>query len=139
MLSDQGRPVSLKEWGSELVERMRPYAELLDQTEGGQRHAQALQAQADKLRDVELTPSATLLRDLREKGQSLHDFTLAQSQAHHQHWLNTPLAPKVEQSMTEAAAASLEEQKKLEAASTESFEQYVANYHAALLPQATNP
>ena len=136
MLSDQGRPVSLKEWGSELVERMRPYAELLDQAEGVQSHTLALQAQADKLHNVELTPSATLLRDLREKGQSLHDFTLAQSQAHHQHWLNAPLAPKVEQSMTEAAAASLEAQKKLEAASTESFEQYVANYHAALLPKA---
>ncbi len=138
MLSDQGSPISLHDWGTELVERMRPYAELLDQTEGGQSHAQALQAQADKLRDVELTPSATLLRDLREQGQSLHDFTLAQSQAHHRYWLETPLSPAVERSMTEAAARSLEEQRKLEASDTETFDEYVADYHAALLPPAAN-
>ncbi len=138
MLSDQGRPMGLQAWGMELIDRMQPYAELLDQTEGGQGHAQALRAQAEKLRDVEATPSATLLRDLREQGLSLHDFTLAQSQAHHQHWLETPLAPSVERHLTEAAALSLVEQQALEASDTESFDEYVAAYHAALLPLPAN-
>ena len=138
MLSDQGQQVSLQAWGMELIERMQPYAELLDQTEGGQAHVHALQTQADKLRDVALTPSATLLRDLRESGQSLHDFTLAQSQAHHQHWLDAALPPAIQAQMAEAAERSLAEQQALEASDTQSFDEYVADYHAALLPPSTH-
>ncbi|MCB5363712.1 glutamate--cysteine ligase [Pusillimonas sp. CC-YST705] len=137
MLARQGQSVSLQDWGIELLERMQPYAQLLDQTEGSQSHAHALQVQIDKLRDVELTPSASLLRDLRESGLSLHDFTLAKSQAHHQHWLNQALPPSLERQMDEAAKHSLTEQQRLEASDAESFDEYVAQFHAALaLPPA---
>lgn len=134
MLSNQGQPISLQAWGQELIERIAPYAALLDQAEGGQAHAKALQAQAEKLRDVEATPSATLLRDMREQKLSLHDFTLAQSQAHHQHWLSSPLPASVDHQYQQTAADSLAEQRDMEASDAESFDGYVARYHAALLP-----
>jgi len=136
MLSSQGQPMRLQDWGLDIIARLRPYAGLLDAANQTQAHMQALRVQQEKLRDVELTPSATLLRDLREQGLSLHEFTLAQSQRHHQHWLARPLADEVKQALAQTAKDSLVQQQRMEAederADAETFAAYVARYHAAL-------
>jgi len=142
MLSNQGQPVRLQDWGLDIIARLQPYAVLLDEVNHTSAHAQALQVQEEKLRDVALTPSATLLRDLREQRLGLHDFTLAQSQHHHQHWLAAALAEDVRSALEQTAQASLTQQQRMEEADgredAESFAAYVARYHAALqAPEAT--
>ncbi|HLU19841.1 MAG TPA: glutamate--cysteine ligase [Pusillimonas sp.] len=137
MLTHRGRQLSVHDWGTQLLERMREYASLLDAHEGGDTHQQALEVQIKKVQDPELTPSATLLRDLREQGLSLHEFTLRQSRDHRDTLLGTPLDPDVEQALSRAAAESLIAQAELENNDTESFDEYVARYHAGLLRPAT--
>src|SRR5690606_19359418 len=51
-------PISLKEWGAQLMERIAPYAGALDSAQGVSAHTEALRAQAEKIRDPEQTPSA---------------------------------------------------------------------------------
>src|SRR5699024_7589227 len=111
-------------------------AVLLDAGSGGTEHQQALQAQLRKIRDPGLTPSGTLLRDLRESGKSLHQFTLQQSRAHRDALLATPLDPAIEQGFEHAAEQSLAQQAQLEQNDTESFDDYVARYHAGLFRPA---
>ncbi|ERI52517.1 glutamate--cysteine ligase, partial [Pseudomonas sp. EGD-AK9] len=55
-LQRDGRPVELKTWALELIEQIRPLAELLDRSQGGAAHGKALAAQQAKVEDADLTP-----------------------------------------------------------------------------------
>ncbi|WP_397475124.1 glutamate--cysteine ligase [Pusillimonas sp.] len=131
-LAHRGNQISLRDWGSDLLERMLEYAALLDATGTGDDHRQAVLAQLDKIRDPELTPSATLLRDLRQSGAGLHEFTVRQSRAHRDALLAAPLDSTTEQAFMRAATESLQAQAQLEQDDTESFDDYIARYHAGL-------
>ncbi|NLZ10982.1 MAG: glutamate--cysteine ligase, partial [Alcaligenaceae bacterium] len=132
ILMRQNQPVSLRDWGQELVERIAPYAELLDSAYGTDLHTRALAVQQTKVNDTGLTPSAQLLGQLRETGQSFHAFTLQQSQAHHQALLAQPLPAETLTRFQHLAAESLADQVEIENSDTESFDNYVTRYHEAL-------
>lgn len=133
-LIHQNAPIKLKGWGNELIERIQPYADMLDEAYQTDLHAQGLQAQAEKLRDPEQTPSGRLLAQLKESGQSLQNYTFGQSWAHHQNLNRTPLAPDVLAELEQLTARSLVAQTEIEKSDSESFAAYVARYHDALKP-----
>src|SRR5690606_17057714 len=82
-LQREGRDVSLQDWGEELIERMQPYAEMLDDAFGHKRHVTALGHQLEKVRNTELTPAARLLHGMQEHNVGLHEYTLMLSKQHH--------------------------------------------------------
>jgi len=132
-LKQDGQPIGLQAWAAQVLDRVAPYAELLDTHTADSQHAGALAVQAAKVLDPAATPSARLLAALRDSGQEFHDWTLAQSQAH---WcalrargLPADTAARYEQ----AARDSITEQAAIEASDHESFEDYVARFHSALL------
>jgi len=131
-LVNEDAQVALSDWGREILDRMHPYAELLDSALGGHGHAAAVDAQRPKIDDAEQTPSARLLQRLRDEGISLHDFSLRQSRQHHDALLATPLPPAKAKAFEAASARSIEDQARLERNDTEDFASYVARYHAAL-------
>ncbi|TFL13422.1 glutamate--cysteine ligase [Pusillimonas caeni] len=136
MLARRDGPVSLRDWGDELLGRMLDYADLLDAGVSGDAHRQAVLAQQKKIDDPKATPSATLLRQMRQEGVSLHELTLRQSRAHRDALLASPLNHDAEKELRQAAAESLRVQAQLEQSDTESFDDYVARYHAGLLRPA---
>ena len=81
---------------------------------------------------VRTQPPGQLLAHLRDHGQTFHDYTLAQSQAHWATLQAQPLAADTLQRLDQLAAASLAEQAELEASDDISFEEYVAQFEAAL-------
>jgi glutamate--cysteine ligase len=131
-LINEKTPVALSDWGRDILDRMRPYAELLDHALGEQGYAAAVAAQRPKIDDVDQTPSARLLAMLRDEGISLHDFSLRLSRQHRDALLAAPLAPARVKAFETAAARSTEDQARLERSDTEDFAAYVARYHAAL-------
>lgn len=133
-LINAAAPISLRNWASELTERMEPYAELLDKAYGGSAHQQALKLQQDKATDPELTPSAHILRDLQEQKLSLHDFTLQQSLQHRKTLQARALSPEKQQDYQQDVLNSFVAQQQLENEDTIDFTGYVAKYHAALKP-----
>jgi len=137
LLSRKDQATRLDSWGKELLDRMTPYAELLDRAFGGTQHISALNAQQTKIADPENTPSGALLRLLRNEGISLHDYTLRSSQAHRDALLATQLPPSKEEAYVKAAADSLQAQADLEQSDTESFSAYVARYQAGLKRPST--
>lgn len=132
-LEREGKSVGLQDWGLELLERMQPIAALLDAQAGGEEHAQALQAQRGKLRDVELTPSARVLREVREAGNSFAAFALNQSRAQAQQFLARPLSAEQTAEFKATAQTSIEDQESIESTQIGDFDTFVAAYRASTL------
>jgi glutamate--cysteine ligase len=128
-LSRDGRQVSMRTWAEEILDQMQGVCELLDEGDVGKPYAAALAVQAAKLSDVALTPSARLIAELRDTGESFFDLALRTSADHKAYFLDLhqPNEDKLRQ-FTHEAAESLEAAAKLAAAPQADFEQYLADY-----------
>src|SRR3546814_20596592 len=67
-LINQNKAVALSDWGNELIDRILPYAELLDSTLDEQSYVEAVSAQREKIIDVEQPPSEIGRASGRERG-----------------------------------------------------------------------
>ncbi|MCG6865487.1 MAG: glutamate--cysteine ligase [Thiogranum sp.] len=122
--------VYLREWASELLEEMHAVCELLDQSVSGAPYCAALDEQLRKVRDPDLTPSARMLNEMRERGEGFYHFARRMSEIHQHFFKNLPLSENREQYFTELAVKSLEDQQALEAADEISFSEYLQRYFA---------
>jgi glutamate--cysteine ligase len=132
-LKRDGGEITLKDWGLEMMERLRPVAELLDRERGGNEHLQALAAQVAKLKDPDSTPSARVLAELRANGKSFADFALRQSEKHAAYFRAHPPSAEEQAYYEQLARTSLAEQEELERTQTGSFDDYVSAYRASNL------
>ena len=132
-LTRDGGEVSLKEWALELIERIRPLAQLLDvEHNEGNVHESALGLQKAKIDNPALTPSARVLEEIRALG-SASAFGLRQSELHAATFRESPLMPAEEAQFEEMAATSLAEQATIERTDTGSFDDFVAAYNSSTL------
>lgn len=120
---------SLQNWGTELLTAMKPVAEMLDNAHGSEYHQQALEAQHSKLENPDLTPSARILNTLKERQISYPALALELSIQHNNELLDAPLAADIQRRMAHMAEESLVEQADLERSSSESFDQFLADYY----------
>ena len=96
-----GRDVPIRAWARELLDSMGGICELLDHGDPARPYGQALAAQAAKIEDVALTPSARLMAELNA-GESFFDLGLRMSAAHKAYFLD--LYPPNEERLREFAA-----------------------------------
>ena len=87
-LSRDGKPQLLRTWASEILDSMAGVCELLDHGDPSRPYAVALRAQVEKVEQVEKTPSARLLRELQDTGESFFDLALRMSAAHKAYFLD---------------------------------------------------
>lgn len=133
-LQRDGQPVALKQWADELLQRIAPLAELLDRSHASDEHAKALAAQAAKVSDPSLTPSAQVLASMTEHKESFSRFSLRQSQAHADYLRGTPLSSEAQQRFEALARESLEAQATLEREEdVVDFDLFVGAYQASIL------
>jgi glutamate--cysteine ligase len=130
-----GQSVALKDWANEVLEKILPLAELLDQNQGDHAHTQALQAQQAKVADVSLTPSAQVLAQLQQ-GMSFTEFSLQQSKRHAEYFRSQPLSAEQQAAFEASAAKSLRDQAELEAHEDGDFDSFAAAYQASILAPA---
>ncbi len=125
--------VSLQAWASELLARIAPVAALLDTQHNEEGvHAASMAAQAAKIANPALTPSARVLDDIRALG-SAAAFGLRQSEQHAAYFRASPLMPAEERMFEDMAAASLAEQDAIEQAPGVSFDDFVGAYNTSTL------
>lgn len=125
--------VELKSWGEDLILAMQPYAALFDKGAEQPLYQAALDAQMAKIQDASLCPSARVLKQISEAGQSFVDYTYAQSLAHKNHLLDLPFSAELQQEFEQAATDSIAAQQQIEAAEKDqSFEVYLQKYQALL-------
>ena len=124
----QGK-MSLKHWGSSLINGMQSVAQLLDDVHEGEQYQQALKEQADKLEDAEKTPSAKLLTSLINSGKSYQQTMLDLANQHKNYFLRYHNDPDTTQRMIDMADESHATQAELESQSTQCFESFLAEYY----------
>ncbi|HEY6609714.1 MAG TPA: glutamate--cysteine ligase, partial [Pseudomonas sp.] len=83
-----------------------------------------------------LTPSARVLRSLREDNLSFFAFAQRQSERHAAWFRGRPLDAESLAAFEQSARDSLQAQAELEANQQGSFEEFVAHYMAAIEPGA---
>jgi glutamate--cysteine ligase len=131
MLKRDGRDFPMLEWARELLDAMQGLCELLDHGESARPYSTALEQQRAKIDDVERTPSARLLTEMRQSGESFFQIALRMSKLHKDYFLG--LYPPNEHRLADFAAAareSIEAQARIEAADRVDFDTYLAHYLA---------
>ncbi|MEA3141238.1 MAG: glutamate--cysteine ligase [Gammaproteobacteria bacterium] len=131
MLRREGRDFSMSEWARELLDSMQGLCEMLDHGEAARPYSTALEQQRAKIDDVERTPSARLLAEMRQTGETFLQLALRMSNLHKDYFLG--LYPPNESRLAEFAAEareSLEAQHRIEAADDVDFDTYLGHYLA---------
>jgi glutamate--cysteine ligase len=130
-LERDGRRVSMRSWGAELLESMQGICELLDAAHPQRPYVAALREQRLKLEEVEHTPSARLLRELRAQQEGFAALALRVSREHKEYCLQgVPFAAERARQFEAEVQQSLQQYAALEAAPRGSFEDYLASYLA---------
>jgi glutamate--cysteine ligase len=125
----EGRMVPMRPWAQELLDSMTGICEVLDRGDPARPYSQALAVQAAKLENVALTPSARLMEELAQTGESFFDLALRMSKAHKAYFLDL-YAPNEERLGEFAAQAgeSWVKQRSIEASDKGTYEEYLARY-----------
>lgn len=127
-LSRGGQPVSLQQWGHELLDNIRPCAELLDSAYGTDEHVRSLQLQQARLDDAALTPSAQLLAAMQARSCSFAELALELSQEHAAHLRSEPLNEADKAHYQQLATDSITARKAIEAVQQLDFDQYMKHW-----------
>lgn len=128
LLKQGDREVALKDWGQELLGAMLPVCEVLDQLYGGNNYEDALDDQLAKMRFPELTPSARMLREMEENGESFYAFANRLSVSHHRFFSERDLSEERTREFDQQAEQSFEQQRSIEAAEQVDFDRFLADY-----------
>jgi len=128
-LNREGRQVPMLDWARELLDSMQGLCEMLDHGEAQRPYRSALEQQRAKIEDAERTPSARLLAEMRQSGETFFSLAQRMSKLHKDYFLD--LYPPNERRLAEFAAAaqeSHEAQRRIEAADRLDFDSYLAHY-----------
>ncbi|MCB1802125.1 MAG: glutamate--cysteine ligase [Gammaproteobacteria bacterium] len=120
----------LRAWALEILESMLPVCEVLDAIEGGAWFEDAVDDQIAKVRAPELTPSARMLAEMRDRGEGFYQFARRLSQQHHRYFMQRELSPQRVAELDAKAAASLAEQRRIEAEPQKPFGEFLDDYFA---------
>jgi glutamate--cysteine ligase len=130
-LRREGRSIAMTDWTRELLDSMQGLCEMLDHGEAARPYSSALEQQRAKIDDVERTPSARLLAEMRQTGESFFQLAQRMSKLHKDYFLG--LYPPNESRLSEFATEardSLEAQRGIEASDRTDFDTYLAHYLA---------
>jgi len=128
-LARDGRAVLLRDWALEVCDGMELVCSALDEANGTTRYMAALRQQREVIRDPEATPSARMLREMRDNREGFFDFAWRMSRAHEEFFKQAALSPAREAFFREAAANSRARQEEIEAGDALSFEDYLRRYY----------
>ena len=129
-------PIPLKDWGLSILDSLTGVAAWLDESSGDDLYSRTLQLQREKLHDPETTPSAQVMKGVREAG-SFFDFAHEQSSKHQSAFASMQADEDMHDLLKTAVAKSIEDAAKLEAASTGSFDDYLRDIMSQLDPYAS--
>jgi|TARA_R110000822_G_scaffold187752_4_gene326523 glutamate--cysteine ligase len=129
MLCDNQGERSVLEWGRTLFKEMTPVATLLDSHHQSNRYTTTLEKLAKRLDNPELTPSARILKEMTETGQTYFKVAMNHAKQHREHFLSTELPKDIAEQYREMAAQSLQDQQEIEAVDQQPFDKFLADYY----------
>jgi len=128
LLRRQGESVSLKTWGLEICQEMLDLCNILDADDTSKPYTASLNAQIAKLNNVELTPSAMVLKSMKEQNLPFFKFAMQQANKHHELFNKRNLADEQQRCFEQASQQSIKEQRLIEESDTIDFDQFLQHY-----------
>lgn len=132
-LTRDGKNISIKEWGSEILDVMQGYASLLDDVHGSDDYSGSLEKQKQAVGDPECTPSAKMLDEMSQKGEGFYQYAMRMSQQHHEAFIRDELSIEKTQFYKRLSESSLEQQKQIEKDDLLPFATFLQHYFAKSL------
>lgn len=129
MLDENATSRPMREWAESLLTDIAHSAALLDHLHETEAYGQSLAAQRAKLADPDLTPSGRMLREMQAGQMSFFEFGLQQSRAHSTLLGQGGLDAAVLNDFRRASSESIDRQKEVETADTESFTEYLREWN----------
>ncbi len=123
-----GTAISLQEWALLTLDRIAMLADVLDADDPAKPYSRAVAAQRAAVEEPERTPSAQVLREMRENRETFFEFARRQSEQHKHYFDRHPASPFRMAELDEVAAQSWQRQAELEATETGTFEDYLDAY-----------
>lgn len=122
--------IDLSVWGIELIEAMRPVAELLDASNHTEGHQASLEMQKSKLVDSSKTPSAKIINKLKDNNLSFGKYALDLS-SHYNEFLNSHGLPEsiIKRMQHMAEESSIEQKSVDEGSSKQGFDEFLGEYY----------
>lgn len=127
MLERMEGEVSLLRWGNEILDALQPIARWLDNADSSAVYESSLEGQRRKLHDPELTPSALMIKGIKQTG-SFFEYVQNLSIEHDHRLSHLPQDVALQQSLADMVRESREKQLQLEAQSIGHFDDYLAAY-----------
>ena len=127
-LNDCSSEVPLNRWADSLLNAMHPLAELLDTAFETGHYSVSLDDQLSKVADPGLTPSARILREMREQNLPFFRLAMAYSERWAEHFRKHPLPAEIQAAFEQETRRSLDAQAEIEQSDDLSFEQYLDNF-----------
>jgi glutamate--cysteine ligase len=125
--------ISLRDWGLEICEALLPICEILETGLPGQPYSKSLQLQKSRLQESELTPSARMLREMREKGEGFYHFAQRMSKQHQHDFMQQRGTTEEQKLLSQEVEDSWRRQREIEASDTLSFDEFLEEYFAQQL------
>ena len=130
-LRRNGADIPLRTWGEQLLSSMESVCALLDGKESGDPYQAALKLQRRKIEDAEETPSALMLEEMHDNGESFYHFARRKSLQHNRYFQKRSISTEREQRFMDEGVNSLQRQQQKEAADSGTFDDFLADYFAS--------
>ena len=129
-LQQGGKAVSLRQWGSDILDIVGELCDLLDVPDKPKVYCNSLSNQLAKIHEPSLTPSGRMLQELFDNNEDFFSFGLRKSREHQSQSeiLSGNKLEKFEQAVTDSIARQAE----IEAADEMTFEEFLDQYNAQL-------
>jgi len=120
--------IPLSEWAGELLTEMQSICDVLDKQNQTKKFSKALKHQMDAVAEVNLTPSARVLREMAENNECFFEFSSRISKQHEKQLRDSELSKKDLEFFVEQVEQSVEKQRQSEVSDTDSFDEFLHNY-----------
>jgi glutamate--cysteine ligase len=128
-LRREGVDVTLGVWASEILDKVGSIAELIDRADGGDSYLKAVRSMQGLVDDPLSTPSARLLKELRDSNCSFFEFALSVARNHRDYFSSiTPLPDDRNIEFESEVSRSIKCQLETEASDSIGIEEYLAAY-----------
>ncbi len=125
----EGRETSVSDWGNEILQKVGNVAELIDRDTDTDSYAESVRHMQTMLDDAATTPSARVLRELKEADCSFFELALDFAASHRDYFASIqPLQAKAEQNFSREVSESIVRQREIEASDSVSLDAYLDRY-----------
>lgn len=124
-----GKERPARDWGREIISKLKPLADMLDTTSNKGCYNDTLSKQLLKLNDDSLTPSAKVIADMKEQEVTFFRLAMNAAISNKEHFLAQGMSDEETAYFNKLAKESLTKQKAIEASDTMSFDEFLSAYY----------